>query len=267
MITVSVIIPVYNDHRITRALDSVLSQVIPDNVKAQIIVVDDSDDGTSDLLLRYRKQIFHTSTIGGAKGVYAARNRGLIFAHGDIINFLGADDVYADEYVLSDIIRNYQNNPLLDLIHGWVAMVNAEGKIVDTPPRKNTKDLILSAHMFPDTASFWSKNVFYKYGLYRSDFKIAGDYEFFIRTVVKRKVAYAKLDRTLVLMETGGISWTQTFDLDMFIVKERLKAWRANMSWQMFVSEACFAKMVMMGNLRRFASRLKHSLLKKRRIS
>lgn len=256
MPTVTVIIPVRNDHRITRALDSVLSQVTPGDTGVQIIVVDDSDDGTGVLLSKYGRRIEVASTPGGVRGIYAARNHGIALAGGDVINFMGADDVYADQYVLHDVVETFLNHASPDLVYGWVEMVNAERKVVDIPPRRANPRILLSAHMFPDTASFWSRRVFQRLGPYRDDLKIAGDFEFFLRAVLKGEIRHVNLNRTLTLMEIGGISWSQSFGLDVFIAKERFKAWRSNPSWQMLASETCFARMVLMGNIKRFARRL-----------
>ena len=260
MCTVTVIIPVRNDHRVTRALDSALSQVMPENAGLQIIVVDDSDDGTSALLSAYGNRIEVASTPGGVRGIYAARNHGLTLAQGEIVNFIGADDVYADERVLLDVIREFRNCSSPDLVHGWVKMVDAGGGIVDVPPRGATWRLLLSGHMIPDSASFWNRDVFQRHGFYRSDLMIAGDYEFFLRTVLRGKARHVNLDRTLTLMEIGGISWTQSLGLDAFIGKERLQGWRANWSWQMLASETCFARMVLMGNMKRLAGRLRRAI-------
>ena len=255
MPVVTVIIPVRNDHRITRALDSALSQVMPSGAELQVIVVDDSDDDTGDLLAGYGNRVEVSATPGGVRGIYAARNHGLALARGEIINFIGADDVYADEWALCDVIREFRQNPSPDLVYGWVKMVNAAGTVVDIPPRWADWKLLLSAHMIPDSASFWNRDVFQRYGFYRDNLTIAGDYEFFLRAVVKGKARRVRVNRTLTCMETGGISWTQSLGSDLFIVKERLAAWRRNWSWQMPVSEADFMRMVLMGNVRRLFHR------------
>ncbi len=255
MATVTVIIPVRNDRRVARALDSVLAQRLPVGIALQVIVVDDSDDDTPDVLLQYRGRVAITSTPGGARGVYAARNHGLTLARGDFVNFLGADDVYADPNVLSDVAQAFRQDAP-DFVHGWVETVDATGKVVGVPPRWSTRKLLLLAHMIPDTATFWGKEVFRKRGAYREDLAIAGDYEFFLRNVVKGKARGAKRDRTLVLMESGGMSWSQSLGLDLFIARERRRAWRANASWQMLASEACFTRMILMGNLRRLCHRI-----------
>ena len=92
MYKVSIIIPVYNcEKRLRKSIDSLINQTLKD---IEIILV---DDGSSDLLsdicdefaCNYGNMIvFHQNN----KGVCAARNVGIKFAHGEYIGFLDADD-------------------------------------------------------------------------------------------------------------------------------------------------------------------------------
>jgi glycosyltransferase involved in cell wall biosynthesis/polysaccharide pyruvyl transferase WcaK-like protein len=89
--TVSTIIPAYNaEHFIRRALDSALSQSIPNQ---EVIVVDDgSTDRTREVVATYQdrgvKLISHTQQ----KGAAGARNTGIRASTGQFVAFLDADD-------------------------------------------------------------------------------------------------------------------------------------------------------------------------------
>lgn len=208
MYDVSVIIPVINDRRIKRAIDSVISQKGSGEISIQIIVVDDSYDETSNLLFQYQEHIEITSTPGGANGMYAARNQGLTLATGDFVAFLGADDVYAYENALSDLVKLYDNNFKRSdpgFSHGWVTMVDSSGDTWDLP-RKPTLELYNNGWIIPDLATIWTKEVFHRYGNYLEYFYVAGDHEFFRRVVLLYNVQHICLDRTVTLMETGGRS-------------------------------------------------------------
>ena len=90
---VSVIVPVYNAQAtIGIALDSLVEQTWPD---VEIIVVDDcSRDGTWDIVRGYARA--HANVVAVRQdvnqGAYAARNRGLELATGDLITTHDADD-------------------------------------------------------------------------------------------------------------------------------------------------------------------------------
>ena len=208
MATVTVIIPVRNDRRVARALDSVLAQRLPDGIALQVIVVDDSDDDTPDVLLQYRSRVAITSTPGGVRGVYAARNHGLTLARGDFVNFLGADDVYADDNVLLDLIKLFDKT--LDrsapgFVHGWVTMVNPNGASWDLP-RGPMLDLYKQGYILPDLATLWTRSVFDAYGGYEEHYHVAGDHEFYRRVVLRHRTPHFCLDRTVALMAVGGLS-------------------------------------------------------------
>ena len=104
----SLITVVYNDVRVARALDSVLMQQLDPGDSIQIMVVDDSDDETSELLLRYGDAITVVRP-PARRGMYAARNIGIQRTSGEIIGFLNADDYYMDALVLRDVLRAFRH--------------------------------------------------------------------------------------------------------------------------------------------------------------
>ncbi len=89
---ITVIIPTYNrKNLLPRAIDSVLSQTVPD---FEIVVVDDaSTDGTEAMLKeRYTDPCIRYDRLPENRGVHAARNRGLDLARGEYVVFLDSDD-------------------------------------------------------------------------------------------------------------------------------------------------------------------------------
>jgi glycosyltransferase involved in cell wall biosynthesis len=97
MITVSVVIPLYNKARfIKRALDSVLMQT---RSVYEVIVVDDgSTDEGPNLVAKYNDRRIKLIRQEN-HGVSAARNRGIEVAEGQFIAFLDADDVWKPSYL------------------------------------------------------------------------------------------------------------------------------------------------------------------------
>lgn len=91
-IKLSIIIPAYNaEPYITELLDC-LEKQITDEV--QVIVVDDGSDPALKIDRPWVKLIRQTN-----KGVSAARNRGLTASKGELIQFIDADDLVADNFV------------------------------------------------------------------------------------------------------------------------------------------------------------------------
>ena len=88
---ISIAIPVLNDVRVGRALDSVLSQ--QHEHELELIVIDaGSTDGTLDVLERYRKQYRLMLVSEPDRGIYDGMNKGIGLATGDVVGILNADD-------------------------------------------------------------------------------------------------------------------------------------------------------------------------------
>ncbi len=86
---VSVIVPVYNDEaRIATCVEALLKQDYPRDRYEVLMVDNGSSDGTRDVIGRYPVTLLVEDQI---RGSYAARNKGLEHAKGDIIAFTDSD--------------------------------------------------------------------------------------------------------------------------------------------------------------------------------
>lgn len=74
---------------------------------------------------------------------------------------------------------------------------------------------------------FLRREVFQRFGLYRTDFKIAGDYEFVARIFKDADLRYRYLPEVLVRMRTGGVS-TRGWRSTLLLNQEVLRACREN---------------------------------------
>jgi glycosyltransferase involved in cell wall biosynthesis len=97
---VSVIIPSYNCGRfLSEALASVYAQSFQD---FEVIVVDDgSTDNTEEVIKTYLDRIRYLRQFN--RGAAAARNQGLKMAHGSLIAFLDADDLWEREKLAAQV--------------------------------------------------------------------------------------------------------------------------------------------------------------------
>ena len=107
---ISVVIPVHDVVRFLPAcLDSLRAQTFKD--WACVLVDDGSEDGSSDVCLRYARDDARFSvrrTENG--GAYAARNAGLALAGGDAVYFCDADDILHPE-LLGSLARALESQP------------------------------------------------------------------------------------------------------------------------------------------------------------
>jgi len=73
--------------------------------------------------------------------------------------------------------------------------------------RPNLKKLPIAMYLF-HPASFVKKELFFKCGLFDTDFKIAADYDFLLRCYLK-KYQFCYIDSVLTHMREGGVSTQQ----------------------------------------------------------
>ncbi|MBC8120525.1 MAG: glycosyltransferase [Gemmatimonadaceae bacterium] len=94
---VSVIIPVYNDlERLQTCLEALEKQTYPRN-RYEVIAVDNGSDKSIEPLVHHFSQAIATSE--SKPGSYAARNKGLSLAKGEIIAFTDADCIPAQNWI------------------------------------------------------------------------------------------------------------------------------------------------------------------------
>lgn len=190
---------------IRRCIDSVLSQTYPE---IEYIVVDGgSTDGTVEILREYNNKISRWISESD-NGIYDAMNKGIRLATGDVIGLLNSDDWFADQHSISRIAEAFLDNRV-KCAYADVAMV-----VPEDPDRVfrywKGKNLNLSDFRkgeFPAHVTFYTYKLLYEeWGSYRTDLKVAADYELMLRFLVYRKASSRYVPHLLVKMSYGGTS-------------------------------------------------------------
>ena len=116
---VSVVTAVFNSREtVLDALRSVGSQ---DHADVEHLVIDGaSSDGTTQLLRGHGGIDVLVSERDA--GIYDALNKGIGMASGEVVGFLHADDLYADERVLSRIAHAF-TDPRVEAVYGDLVYV------------------------------------------------------------------------------------------------------------------------------------------------
>ncbi len=220
--TLSVITVAYNSaSTILATLQSVASQTLQG---VQHIVIDGaSPDGTAALVRAHDKSAVLLVSEADT-GIYDAMNKGLRLATGEIVGFLNADDRYAHDDVLARVVAAIHDESL-DALFGDVAFFHAE-----TPARlvrrydssRFRPERIAWGWMPAHPAAFFRRSVYARVGEFKTDYRIAGDYEWIARAFSRGPLAYRHMAQVLVHMQTGGIStqgWRSTLRLNQEVLR------------------------------------------------
>lgn len=220
---VSIITPVFNDIRLGRALDSILSQQHDHEVET-VVVDAASTDGTQAVLAEYRSRIT-TLVSEPDDGIYDGMNKGIGIATGEVVGILNADDRYLDPFVIRDVVNAFAHEDT-DACYGDIVYTDESGRVVrywKTGNYKRRKWYL--GWMPPHPTFFVRKRVYERYGALDLRYPIAADYELMLRLIFKAGISVRYLNRAVVNMAPGGTSNASLRN----IVKANLEVARA---WQ-----------------------------------
>jgi glycosyltransferase involved in cell wall biosynthesis len=227
MTKISIITVVYNNSQtINYAIESILAQDCP-NIE-HIIIDGASTDGTVEIIKSYGDKIAKFISEPD-QGIYDAMNKGLKLATGDIIGILNSDDFYASNTIISDIVREFETKTV-DLVFGDLVFVKPEDltKVVRTYATPNfNPDKFAWGWMPPHPTCFLNRSVYERYGHFKTDYRIAADYEILIRFMAKYKITYSHIPKVLVKMRTGGLS-TRNFNSNWILNQEIVRGCAEN---------------------------------------
>lgn len=227
----SLITVTYNSSKtLANSIESVLSESYS-NVE-YIIVDGASKDNTVDIIKEYEPKFKgRMKWISEPdKGLYDAMNKGIRMATGDVIGILNSDDFFTTPDILQQVANAFEANKELDAVYGDVHFVNPEnlGKCVRYYSSKVFKRSLMKLGFMPAHPSFYlKKERFEQLGLYKTDYKIAADFEFLLRAIYKNNIRIQYLPIDMVTMRTGGAS-TSGLESHKRIMKEHLRAFREN---------------------------------------
>jgi glycosyltransferase involved in cell wall biosynthesis len=162
-------------------------------------------------------------------GIYDAMNKGLKIASGDVIGFLHSDDVYAHSGVLSEVVCEFDKSNL-DALYADIAYFasnNPSNVVRMYRSHRFSPKKIAWGWMPAHPSLFLRKGVYDTFGLFKTDYKIAGDYEYVARIFHADTLKYSYLPQALVKMRMGGVS-TGGLKNSLILNQEVLRACKEN---------------------------------------
>lgn len=202
----TVIVAVFNGAAtLQQCIDSVASQTYPNK---ELIVIDGgSKDGTVNMLKENQGNISYWVSEPDS-GIYDAWNKGLAQAKGDWICFLGADDFFWNENVLSQAAEHLTKLPPdIRVAYAQIMLLNSAGECVYQvgEPWEKIKSRFRKIMCIPHQGVMHRRSLFERHGKFDESFRIAGDYELLLREL---KIADAIFmpDIVMTAMRQGGVS-------------------------------------------------------------
>jgi len=203
---ISIITVVWNNKEtIKDAIDSVLNQTFKD---IEYIIVDGaSSDGTVDIVKSYEDKI--TKFISEPDcGLYDAMNKGIALATGDVVGILNSDDFYIDEFVIEKVVKVFEEKEVDSMFADLV--------FVKSNDLEKTVRYYDSSRCFPEKFKyalypahptfFVKKEIYDKYGYFKTDYKIAADFDIMARFLYSQRISFYYLNEVIIKMRVGGVS-------------------------------------------------------------
>jgi glycosyltransferase involved in cell wall biosynthesis len=207
-------------------INSVLSQSYP---AIEYIIIDGSStDGTVDLISSFGSRISKFISEPD-DGMYDAINKGIRLSSGNIIGILNSDDFFYDKEVISRVAEAFSENDI-DAVYGDVKFVDPKNtsEIVRNYSSKHFNRGRFKFGFMPAHPSFYAKReLFEKFGYYKTDYTIAADFDLLIRFIYTNKIRCKYLEMPFAIMRTGGKS-TKSFRSNIILNREIKRACREN---------------------------------------
>ena len=186
---------------IQETLNSVMTQTYK-NIE-HIFVDGGSTDNTMFFLKEY--PLKNKIILNSSRNLYGALNYGISKSTGDYVLILHSDDLLNDHNVLFELSKYMKKN--YELIIGSIFFFKENKSKIKrfySSTDFNERQFKLGL-MPPHTGALIKKDVYKKFK-YKDEFKIAGDFDFFLRTIYLYKLNVIYINLIITRMKLGGIS-------------------------------------------------------------
>lgn len=226
---ISLVTVTYNSGKTLR--DTIQSVLTQSYSNIEYIIIDGaSQDNTINIVKEYEPMFNGRLRWISEKdaGLYDAINKGIAMATGDVIGILNSDDFFTSSAIVEEIVKNFDEGT--DAVYGDVHFVkpNDLTHSVRYYSSRIFKPLFMKLGFMPAHPTFYCRKVCYeKYGLYKTNFKIAADFDLLLRFIYIHHISLKYLPLDMVTMRIGGAS-TNGWKSHIRIMKEHLRSFREN---------------------------------------
>lgn len=201
MVKLTIIIINYNNNSgLIKTIESIINQTWAD---FEFIIIDrgSTDESLTTIKKHSRHINYWISEVDN--GTYDAMNKGIQLGEGEFVNFMDAGDYYYTNTILEEIHHKFKND--VGILYGDAFCFNEVGdhRVEKSPSKLTFSHFVSSGINLP--ASFIKRDLFFKYFLYNTEYKISSDWEFFIYVLCKRNEPYEYLQKTICYYDSSGI--------------------------------------------------------------
>lgn len=202
---VSIITSLYKgDKFIQGFMDDIVKQTIFD--KCELIIINAASPGREEKVIKRFLKLYKNIVyleLDRDPGIYAVWNMGIKIAKAPYITNANVDDRLAhDCYEIH--LKALENNPRVDLVYSDCFITKRPNETFEknsahaTLNRPEFSKQALKNNCLPNNHPMWRKSMHQKYGLFDATFKIAGDWDMWLRAV-KDGAIFLKIPQVLGL--------------------------------------------------------------------
>ena len=213
-----------------KTIEKTIRSVLDQNYQNyEFIIIDgESTDKTINIIKKYKKYIKLVISEKD-EGIYDAINKGIKNSTGDVVSLLHSDNVFCDKTCTQKVISHFKKNLKLDCLIGNTLITNIHNdKIIRSYNATFFRRWMLYlGYSPPHPSTFIKKKIYKRFGLYNIKYLIAGDFDFFVRIFLKKKISYKKVNENYIRMKVGGKS-TESIKSNYISSKEMINSLKYN---------------------------------------
>jgi glycosyltransferase involved in cell wall biosynthesis len=203
---ISIIIPTFNS---SETIQDTINSVISQNFKNyEIIIVDNNSKDKTIEIIQKNRLIDIKFIIENDNGIYDAINKGIKLSTGKIISLLHSDDIYYDNKVLDNVVNAFIAYKT-KIVYGdllYVKKNNIDSVLRFWKSKSFVNGSFLKGWHPPHSSFFVQKELFNKYGFYKTTIGNSADVELMYRFLEINNIYSTYINYIFVKMRYGGKS-------------------------------------------------------------
>ena len=203
---------------------TIRSVIAQEDCEFEFVVVDGGSTDTSGDCIAFHRNKIDRVIQEKDNGIYDAMNKGIEVSTGEYLLFLNSGDYLAHAGVIKECMAYLDGTEIL--AGGIIKFADGKEHRFLSPEQLDMDQFLeVSLH---HQATFVKRSVFARFGLYDDTYRLGGDYEFFVRVLLKHDVSYRSAPLYVCYFPTDGISNRK--DWELINAEERKRTWSRHFS-------------------------------------